>query len=84
MGLQDDALLEEALSSSDSGSGSGSNESGGSSNEKERSKEEAQPVRNVDTIVVQGDSYVSGWGTEGKQLVALYQEEDAPDTACPG
>lgn len=66
VGLQEEALQVEVLVSSDSGSESGSDAANRSSNEKRPSKGEVRPVPNIEAIVVQGDSYVSGWNTDGK------------------
>ena len=66
VGLQDEALLEEAHSSLNSGSGSESHESEGSSNERGLRKQNIQSIRDIETIIIQGDSYTSGWITEGK------------------
>ena len=66
MGLQEEAQQAEVLVSPDPGSESGSDAANRSSNEKGPSKEEVQPVPNIEAIVVQGDSYVSGWNTDSK------------------
>ena len=66
VGLQEEALQAEVLVSSDSGFESGNDAANRSSNEKGPSKGEVQPVPNTEAIVIQGDSYVSGWNADSK------------------
>ena len=60
MGLQEEALQAEVLVPADPGAEPGSDAANRSSNEKVLGKDEVQPVPNIEAIVVQGDSYVSG------------------------